>query len=128
MRPHPSITFWEGETKRLSATMTLIRCGGHFDGGTLLHWSKGAEGKGALFVGDLTAVTMDRRHVTFMYSYPNNIPLGPAAVRRIAAAVKPFSFDRIHGAFWDRNIAAGAREAFDRSVARHLAAIAPEAQ
>jgi glyoxylase-like metal-dependent hydrolase (beta-lactamase superfamily II) len=126
MRSHPAIQFWEGETKRLSATMTLIRCGGHFEGGAMLHWTKGAEGKGALFVGDIAAVTMDRRHVSFMYSYPNNIPLGPAAIRRIARAAAPFQFDRIYGAFWARNIASGGRERFDASVSRYLAAIAPE--
>jgi hypothetical protein len=120
MRPGASIALWEGDTYRLSETLTLIRCGGHFDGGTMLHWTKGA---GALFVSDIAAVTMDRSHVTFMYSYPNNIPLGPAAVRRIASAVAPFTFDRIYGGWWDRNIPSGARQAFDRSVARYLAAI-----
>jgi glyoxylase-like metal-dependent hydrolase (beta-lactamase superfamily II) len=124
MRPGPSIVFWEGETLKLSETLTLIRSGGHFDGGTVMHWTDGAEGAGALFVGDMAAVTMDRAHVAFMYSFPNNIPLGAAAVRRIAAAVAPFRFDRIHGGWWGRNIASGAREAFDRSVVRHLEAIA----
>jgi glyoxylase-like metal-dependent hydrolase (beta-lactamase superfamily II) len=124
VRSHPSIVHWEGETHRLSDTLTLIRCGGHFAGGALLHWTKGANGKGALFVGDIAAVTMDRKHVSFMYSYPNNIPLGPAAVRRIASAIEPLKFDRIYGAFWDRNIASGAREAFRSSVNRHLTAIA----
>jgi hypothetical protein len=80
-------------------------------------------GEGALFVGDSAQVTMDRSHVSFMYSYPNIIPLGPAAVRRIAAAVAPFAFDRVYGGWWDRNILAGGRQAFDRSVARYLAAL-----
>jgi hypothetical protein len=128
MRPHSSIVFWEGEKLQLSDTLTLIRCGGHFTGGAVLHWTKGADGKGALLVGDIAAVTMDRKHVSFMYSYPNNIPLGPAAVRRIASAIEPFKFDRIYGAFWDRNIATGGREAFSSSVSRHLAAIAPDTE
>ena len=83
----------------------------------------GAAGAGALFIGDSAQVTMDRSHVSFMYSYPNIIPLGAAAVRRIASAIEPFSFDRIHGGWWDRNIVSGARAAFDRSVARYLAAV-----
>ncbi|MGY4457381.1 hypothetical protein ACVWYI_001341 [Bradyrhizobium sp. LB13.1] len=45
-------------------------------------------------------------------------------VRRIAAAVEPLAFDRIYGAWWGRNIAAGAKVAFAASVARYLAAIA----
>ena len=123
MRRHPSLVFWEGETHRLSETLTLIRCGGHFAGGAVLHWAGGAEGRGALCVGDIATVTMDRAHVSFMYSYPNYIPLGGAAVRRIAAALAPFAFDRIYGAFRDRNIVSEARAAFDASVARHLKAI-----
>ena len=121
MRQSPSIVFWEGDTHRLSETLTLIRCGGHFEGSSMLHRAAGASGAGALFVGDSAQVTMDRAHVSFMYSYPNIIPLGPAAIRRIAAAVAPFAFDRVYGGWWDRNILAGGRQAFDRSVARYLA-------
>jgi hypothetical protein len=123
MRRSSSIVSWEGGAHRLSDALTLIRCGGHFEGGTMLHWTKGAARAGALFVSDIAAVTMDRSHVSFMYSFPNNIPLGPTAVRRVASAVAPFEFDRIYGGWWDRNILSGAREAFDRSVSRYLAAI-----
>ena len=58
-----------------------------------------------------------------MYSYPNNIPLNAAAVRRIADAVAPLAFDRIYGAWWDRNIASAAKPLFEASVRRYLAAI-----
>ena len=44
MRPDKAIVFWEGETKTLGEGLTLIRCGGHFEGGTVLHWAGGAEG------------------------------------------------------------------------------------
>jgi hypothetical protein len=123
-RPHRAIVPWSGETLKLSDDMTLLRTAGHFPGATVLHWSKAAEGRGALLVGDIAMVAMDRRHVSFMYSYPNYIPLGAAAVRRIAAVVAPLAFDRIYGAWWDRNIAAGAKAAFEASVERHLKAMA----
>jgi hypothetical protein len=58
-----------------------------------------------------------------MYSFPNYIPLNAGAVRRIAQAVAPLAFDRIYGAWWGKNIEAGAKAAFDASVARYLAAI-----
>jgi hypothetical protein len=90
----------------------------------VLHWTKAAEGRGALFVGDIAMVAMDRRHVSFMYSYPNYIPLGAAAVRRLAEVIAPRAFDRIHGAWWDRNIASGAKAAFEASVVRYLETIA----
>ena len=107
-RPYPSIVTWGGESQRLSDDLLLLRAGVHFAGGTILHSRGAAEGKGALFTGDIAMVGMDRRSVSFMYSFPNYIPLGAAAVRRIAAVVAPLAFDRIHGAWWGRNIAAHA--------------------
>jgi hypothetical protein len=103
---------------------TLLRTGGHFPGATVLHSRYGADGKGALLVGDIAHVAIDRRHVSFMYSYPNYIPLNAVAVRRIADVVAPLAFDRIYGAWWGRNIESGAKAAFDASVRRYLAAIA----
>ena len=105
MRSDDAIEFWSGEEKPLWDGMTLIRCGGHFDGGTVLHWPAGAEGRGALLVGDILTVVSDRRHVSFIYSYPNLIPLSAAKVERIATAVAPYAFDRIYGAWWDRVVA-----------------------
>jgi glyoxylase-like metal-dependent hydrolase (beta-lactamase superfamily II) len=122
-RPHRAIVLWSGESCRLSQDIVLVRAGGHFAGGTVLHWGAGAEGRGALLTGDIATVAMDRRSVSFMYSYPNYIPLNAASVRRIADAVEPLAFDRIYGAWWNRNIATGAKAAFDASVRRYLAAI-----
>ena len=122
-RPHRAIVPWSGETQKLSENIMLVRTGGHFAGATVLHWRKAAQGRGALFAGDIAMVGMDRRSLSFMYSYPNNIPLNAAAVRRIAGAVAPLAFDAIYGAWWDRNIAAGAKTLFDASVRRYLAAI-----
>jgi hypothetical protein len=123
-RPSPSIVNWTGESQPISDDITLWRAGGHFAGATILHWRAGAGGKGALCTGDIAMVAMDRRHLSFMYSYPNLVPLNAAAVRRIADVVMPLSFDRIYGAWWGRNIAERAKAGFDASVRRYLAAIA----
>ena len=40
-----------------------------------------------------------------------------------ADVLAPLAFDRIYGAWWDRNIAAGAKTAFGASVTRYLAAL-----
>jgi hypothetical protein len=56
MRPDKAIVSWEGETRTLAEGLTLIRCGGHFEGGTVLHWAGGAEGRGALLSGDIIQV------------------------------------------------------------------------
>jgi glyoxylase-like metal-dependent hydrolase (beta-lactamase superfamily II) len=122
-RPHRAIVPWSGEALQLSDDLLLLRTGGHFAGATVLHWRAGAEGRGALLTGDIATVAMDRRFVSFMYSYPNYIPLDAAAVRRIADIVAPLAFDRIYGAWWGRNIAADAKAAFDASVGRYLAAL-----
>jgi hypothetical protein len=122
-RPHPSIVPWSGDTHRISDDIQLVRPGGHFAGGTVLHWRAGADGRGALLTGDVAMVAMDRRSLSFMYSFPNYIPLNARAVQAIARAVAPLAFDGIYGAWWDRNIGAGAKSAFDQSVRRYLTAI-----
>ena len=122
-RPHPAIVPWTGDSHRISDDVLLVRTGGHFAGATILHWRAGAEGRGALLTGDVAMVAMDRRSVSFMCSFPNYIPLNAAAVRRIARAVEPLGFDRIHGAWWGRNISTDAKAAFEISVRRYLAAI-----
>ncbi len=123
MRPDPAIEFWEGDTRPLLDDLTLVRCGGHFDGGTVLHWASGAGGQGALLSGDIVAVTADRKRVTFMYSYPNYIPLPAAAIERIAAVLRSLQFDRIYGAFWDRVLERDGKAAVEESVQRYLRAI-----
>ena len=79
MRASPRIQFWEGTTLSLWDDLTLIDSGGHFEGGTVLHWPGGGNGRGALLTGDIIQVVQDRRYVSFMRSYPNLIPLGPSA-------------------------------------------------
>ena len=89
----------------------------------MLHWPAGANGKGALLTGDIIQVVQDRRYVSFMRSYPNLIPLGPAAIRHILETIKPFSFEQIYGAWWDANVLSGAKAAVARSAERYLRAI-----
>jgi glyoxylase-like metal-dependent hydrolase (beta-lactamase superfamily II) len=124
MRPGPAIVFWEGETQELGKGLTLIRCGGHFDGGTVLHWAEGASGKGALLTGDIVQVTPDRRYVSFMYSYPNYIPLNARQIEKIAQALAPYPFEKIFGAWWNQNVSSDGKAALARSVDRYLRAIA----
>jgi hypothetical protein len=123
MRPDPAIRFWEGESREVMEGVTLVRCGGHFEGGTVLHWAAGAEGRGALLTGDILQVVPDRRWVSFMRSYPNLVPLDAARVRRAAAAVAPYAFDRIYGAWWDLHVEHDAHAAVARSAERYLAAL-----
>jgi glyoxylase-like metal-dependent hydrolase (beta-lactamase superfamily II) len=123
MRPDPSIVFWEGDTYSFHDGLTLVRCGGHFQGSSVLHWPAGAEGRGALFTDDTLYVVSDRRYVSFMRSYPNHIPLPQRTVEQIVAAVEPYAYDRIYSAWFDRVIPADAKGAVHRSAQRYIKAI-----
>jgi glyoxylase-like metal-dependent hydrolase (beta-lactamase superfamily II) len=96
-RPDPVIQWWQGESFKINAALTAVRLGGHFPGSGVLHWRQGAAGKGALFTGDGILPVEDRRWVSFMYSYPNLIPVSRRAVEKIVAAISPLEFDRIYG-------------------------------
>jgi hypothetical protein len=123
MRPDPAIRFWQGETFDLGQGITLIRCGGHFAGSAVLHWAGGAGGNGVLMTGDTIMVVPDTRHMSFMYSYPNLVPLPARTVRAIATKVEPYPFERMYAAWWDRVCKRDAKARLARSVERYIAAI-----
>jgi len=122
-RPDPVIRYWEGESHTLDEGPSLHRCGGHFKGSTVLLWPEGAQGRGVLLSSDTTHVTPDRRHVSFMRSYPNYIPLSAGTVDRIVEKVMPLRFDRIYSHFYNLDILADAKAAVKRSVERYKQAI-----
>ncbi len=99
VRPDAAIRYWDSETLPLFGGLTLIRCGGHFPGSAVLHWEGGADGRGVLLTADTIDVVADARYVTFMYSYPNLIPLPASKIRAIVEAVQPFAFDRLYEGF-----------------------------
>src|SRR5262249_5770996 len=74
---------WSGTKKELLPGLTLITAGGHYPGGTCLHWTDGAGGKGALLSGDIVQVVQDNKSVSFMWSFPNFIPLSAPSVQRV---------------------------------------------
>jgi hypothetical protein len=123
MRPDPCVAHWQGETLEVLPGVTLIRGGGHFPGGTMLHWAAGAEGRGVLCSADIATVNLDRRSFTFMRSYPNNIPLSGKGVRAIGAALAPFPFDRVYSHFFERVVLADAKRILEASIERYVGAI-----
>jgi glyoxylase-like metal-dependent hydrolase (beta-lactamase superfamily II) len=123
MRPDPMIRYWTGDAYTICDGVTMVRCGGHFEGSCVLHWRDGAGGKGAIFAGDTIMVVSDRRYVSFMYSYPNYIPMNAATVKSVVRAVEPYAFDRIYSAWKDRTVMSDAKAAIERSVERYIKAI-----
>ncbi len=123
MSPDQTMVFWEGATYRLAPGLTLIHCGGHSSGSTVLHWAAGAEGRGVLCNGDTLHVVEDHRYISFTYSYVNYIPISGADVRRITERLIPFSYVRIYGCFEGWVVASEAQGTVARSAVRYLHAI-----
>lgn len=120
MRPDPMIRPWDGEILEIAQGVTLLRLGGHFPGGTVLHWADGADGRGAILSGDVVQVAADLSRVSFLWSYPNMMPLSGATVRRIADTLAPWRFERIYGAFPGRQVMADGAFTVERSAARYI--------
>ncbi|KHE73197.1 hypothetical protein [Halobacillus sp. BBL2006] len=121
-RQSERIVFWSGEAKTLSDGLTLYRLGGHFSGGAVLHWQNQ---EGVLLTGDIIQVVADTDWVSFMYSYPNLIPLPPEKVKQIAEKVMPLKFDELYNAF-HKKVSRNANRAVQRSAQRYIAAIQGE--
>jgi hypothetical protein len=124
MRPDASIEFWSGDVRELAHDLTLLRLGGHFEGGQVLHWTRGAEGRGALLSGDIVQVVAGAKWVSFMYGYPTLIPLSAREVERMVAALEPYAFERVYGAWWDAVVRAEGQDVVRRSSERYVRALA----
>lgn len=125
MNPTGAIRFWDSETVEALPGLKVIRCGGHFPGSSVLHWPEGAGGRGALLTGDTIYIVRDQRWVTFMYSYPNSIPLDAGTVRGIVGAVEPFGFEHLYSSFQDEPLV-DAKAAVRRSAERYIAHVTGE--
>ena len=106
-RNDPMIRTWSDDLEILPG-VTLAQPGGHFPGSAVVHWAAGAEGRGVILASDTVFANPDRTSVSFMWSYPNRIPLSGAVAERVAAHVCRFAFDRLYGNF-DNVIPSGAR-------------------
>ena len=117
VEPDVCIEFWKGETRDILPGVTLHRLGGHFPGSTVLHWAD----RRTLLPGDTVLVTRDRRHVAFMWSYPNYVSLPAAEVERLGRRLSALDFNATYSAFWDRgDIDQDDKAAVDRSVSRDI--------
>ncbi|MHA0863337.1 MBL fold metallo-hydrolase [Enterobacter wuhouensis] len=120
MRDSPAIRFWEGDSLELAPAVTLLRLGGHFAGGTVLHWQ---EGEGALLAGDILQVTPGKNAVSFMWSYPNMLPLPASEIERMTGCLRGMRFSRLYGAFEGQNILSNADDVVQRSGQKYIACL-----
>ena len=58
--------------------------------------------------------------MSFMWSYPNFIPLSLPDIRGIVAALEPHPFERLYGAFWPSIVKTDAKAAVRRSAERYI--------
>jgi hypothetical protein len=119
--PGPGLQHWDGDAIEILPGVTLIKTGGHFEGAQVLHWAAGADGRGVLLTGDSITVVQDRRWVSFMYSYPNLIPITDAEVRHIVDVLRPYPYERIYSAWEGRVTATDGVRTVERSAERYLA-------
>jgi glyoxylase-like metal-dependent hydrolase (beta-lactamase superfamily II) len=117
MRPSRRIEHWSGERARAGDGVELVRLGGHFPGATVALWN------GALLSGDTVMVVADRDRASFMWSYPNLIPLPASELERMRGVLATLEFDRVYGAWWERVMLGDARAKVLRSADRYLAAV-----
>jgi len=123
-RPSPTVTFVEEPARELFGGLTLLRLGGHFPGSQALLWPRGAKGRGVLLSSDTVSVNEGGKSVSFMWSFPNKVPLPAEEVHRIGERLDLCDFDRIYGGWPGSVIHSGAKEAVRRSVQRYIDALA----
>ncbi len=117
MRDSPWITFWEGDILELTGDVSVIRLGGHFAGGCVLHW---AREEGIVLSGDIVQVAPGGQGVSYMWSYPNMLPLPAATVSDITQRLSSVKFKKLYGAFEGKDITANADEIVRRSGEKYL--------
>jgi len=120
MRDSPYITLWEGDTLKLTTDVSVIRLGGHFAGGSVIHW---ARGEGVLLAGDIVQVTPGADAVSFMWSYPNMLPLRAATVSDITHRLSAVKFAQLYGAFEGQDIKENAANIVHRSGEKYIACL-----
>ncbi|WP_278354082.1 MULTISPECIES: hypothetical protein [Bacteroidota] len=115
-RKDPIIKIWSGQAYDLGDGMKLVLCAGHFDGATVLYVP--VQG-GQLFTGDNPQVCSDLKSVSFLYSYPNYIPLPAKDVIFMEKALQNLDYDSLYGAF-GKYILKDGKEVVKFSIKRYL--------
>lgn len=108
--PHPLRKFISGTTTILPG-VTSLQAGGHFPGSSFLCWDR------KLFIAD-TMMSVpsgfyhkDRQPGTvsfsFMWAYPNMIPLSPEAIMGIWRSIRGWEFEATFGGFMGQDVRRG---------------------
>ena len=79
-----------------------------------------------LLTGDTIQVVAEPRGVTFLWSYPNKIPLSAGTVRRIADEIGRWRVDRIYGFDEGLQIIGDGSAAIEDSARRYIDLLSEE--
>ncbi|KAL8277127.1 hypothetical protein RQP46_010455 [Phenoliferia psychrophenolica] len=111
------VEWWDGPTKKLGEHATMVLCGGS----CVTHVERPTRG-GFLACADTIMIGWSSRvrSVSFMYSYPNHIPLAPPAILTIWNAVRGYSFEDAYGAWPERRLVGGARDTVLQGVKKMI--------
>ncbi len=126
-RPDSSVQFWEAEALELLPGLTLVRCGGQFDGAGVLHWAQGAGGAGTLLVGDTFWIT-PARSIAFLRSHVNGMPLPVDSVMRMAEIAASLRFETVHGGTWEQHLPRGGQTIIAQAARRFIDTIGVTAE
>jgi|SRR5690625_45445 len=115
----PEINLWKSRELHLWEDLTMINLGGHFDGGSVLMIQKMTE-RGVMLCSDILQISLSKKFIAMMYSYPNNIPLPLNEIKRIQLRLEELNFDSLYGAFSHQNLTENVREILNRSLERYF--------
>ncbi|AVR44451.1 MBL fold metallo-hydrolase [Christiangramia fulva] len=113
-----NIHFFSEDKLEITKGIEIVNSGGHFPGSTVLHY-KSENQAPTLFGGDTLYLSLNKKHLSAMYSYPNNIALEKKELFRCFEKVKELDFDAFFGAFSWQNLFEGAGEIFKKSYERY---------
>jgi len=113
------ISLWEGVEKELWDGIKIVNMGGHFPGSCILHVPFLSPG-GAILLGDTFVVSLNKKHISAMYSYPNRVPLPLHEMRRLKKQMAHIPFDTMYGYAAGMNLHLNVKELFESSMERYV--------
>lgn len=113
-----NIVFWNEKRLPIQEDIELIHTGGHFPGSAILRASLPSLAA-TIFVGDTLYLSLDKRHLSAMHSYPNFIPLRTTETLRVLSEINTLDFEALFGAFAHQNIYHNAKNILEDSLAKY---------
>lgn len=120
---------WVHNVASLEDGVTMIQCGGHFPGSSVLHWDRSLEPEfesdkhcrtGIILCSDTAMIQPTQQGFTFQWSVPNMIPLNPHEMKGIADRLRDVPFEQATSTWPHRFVRKNAREILLDSIQKQL--------